>query len=352
MDRTRLLGAVCACTFLGCSSSTGTENGAPLSAAAKSEGAISRGDASDDSALADGDEPSCLQEIDTQRVTPTVWFVVDGSGSMLESLSPTDSSSRWEALRTSLLDEQTGVLKGLVSQARVGMLLFDGPLPGAESTTPSGPATTCPRLVSVDPELDNFTTLEGAYTPDPLGGSTPTDKALDALIERADGPAIVILATDGQPNDFCSSGTPAFDVRGRVVDDAKKLAEAGNELYVISLAGDDMALTQHLDEVAAASGTGKPAFTPQTTEELAATIRDLTSSQWFCEIELSGPITRRHSRRVSVALNGQALERNDPNGWHLRGSTTIEITGEACNSAIHDPHATIHVEYPCEAQQP
>jgi hypothetical protein len=351
MARSELLGAVCAGTFLACSSSTGFDNAAPLSAAAKSESAISRDWASADSAVPDDDAPTCLQQIDTQRVIPTVWFVVDGSGSMLESLSPTDSSSRWDALRSALLDEQTGVLRDVASQARVGLLMFDGPLLGVEPTTPAGQAATCPRLVAVDPELDNFAALEGAYTPDPLGGSTPTDKALDALLERVDAPAMVILATDGEPNDFCSD-QPVLDVRERVLDDAKKLAAAGHELYVISLAGDDAALTQHLADVAAASGTGKPVFTPQNAEELGGTIRELTTFQSFCEIELAEPLTRRNSRRVSVALNGQALERNDPNGWRLRGPTTIEITGEACESASRDAQANIHIEYPCEAQQP
>ena len=73
-----------------------------------------------------------------------------------------------------------------------------------------------PNLVTVQPALNNFTTLDAMYPEDPLGMGTPTDKAVDYVVTNFPGlnqgdmldakadPIYVVLATDGQPNDCCS----------------------------------------------------------------------------------------------------------------------------------------------------
>jgi hypothetical protein len=311
----------------------------------------------------DDEAPRCsLAAIDTQRVVPTVYFVVDGSGSMLEPLSASEATTRWDALRDALLNEQSGVVKTLQDKARFGLLAYGGPLADADVMTPAGSTLECPRLVSVDPALDNFEAISEAFTLEPLGGSTPTDKALDTIIERLDlastgdttGPSIVILATDGQPNDFCA-GTPAADIREKVIADARHIAEAGHSFYVISLAGEDGELTQHLNAVAGVTGTGKPAFKPQRSAELVDTIRALIApsaeADVLCEVQLVDTILPGKACELTVELNGEALACDEPNGWRLRnegGASQIEITGDACDTYMQDVQARIHVEYTCD----
>jgi hypothetical protein len=268
---------------------------------------------------------------------------------MQEALSPTDAATRWEALRSSLLDPQTGVVKSLEQSVRWGLLAYDGPLPVDDS-----PATACPRFVLAEASLGNHALLDEVYPVAPLGGSTPTDRALQTLIEHLpatngddEGPTIVVLATDGQPNDFCTN-VPAHDIKENVIANVKQLAAAGHSVYVISLAGDDAELSQHLSSVAQASGTGQSAFTPQATEQLRDTIRNLVGTPASCELLLAEEIVAGKECAAKVQLNGKALECNNPDGWRLKDANTIEVTGSACQAYKQEWPAVLHAEVPCE----
>jgi hypothetical protein len=268
---------------------------------------------------------------------------------MLEALSPIDATTRWDALRSALLDPQGGVVKSLEQSVRWGLLAYDGPLP-VDDTAPAA----CPRFVLTEASLDNYALVDASYPAAPLGGSTPTDHALETLLAQLpavspddQGPTIVVLATDGQPNDFCTN-VPAYDVENKVVDDVMQLAAAGHDVYVISLAGDDAELTRHLGDVAAASGTGQPAFTPQDTAELGDTLRTLVGTPAVCELLLAQPILSGKACQAKVELNGKALECNQPDGWHLKDANTIEVTGSACDAYKREWPAVLHAEMSCE----
>ena len=293
----------------------------------------------------------------------TVWMVVDGSGSMVESLG---DKTRWVALREALLDNMAGVIRAL-PQARWGLALYDGPLPGGsgEVMLPDGgvakpalpPATTCPRLITVDPKSDNFAAINAAYPLDPLGGSTPTDRALSAVSAKilAGGtrvpdsmPTIVVLATDGAPNDFCSTDT-SFppDTRPNVIAAAQKLAQAGVKTYVISLAGDDQVLTDHLNQVAQAGGTNKP-FVPANKTQLIDALRQIVSSEPNCDVSLNQEIEPLRACDGSVQIAGKELTCNGADGFGLRDPSTLRLSGAACTAYKADPKA-LKVSYPCDA---
>jgi hypothetical protein len=292
---------------------------------------------------------AAIQVTVSQRI-PTVWLVVDGSGSMQEALSTDDTTSRWSALRGALLDPDEGIVKNQESRARWGLIAFDGPLDGVDPMTPSGPAMGCPRLVEVSPALDNFAALDAAFSAEPLGGSTPTDKALESLLPRTGSPddgAAVILLTDGQPNDFCSN-KPVDDVRLRVVEHVKTLTHAGHNVYVVSLAGDDPALAQHLSDVAKASGTAAHVYAPKTSAQIRETISDIVGVPNNCEVLLSGNIRSGDECQMRVQLSGETLDCNVDDGWRLKDARTIEVTGEPCERYRADPNAELSVDIPCE----
>ncbi|HET8933792.1 MAG TPA: vWA domain-containing protein [Polyangiales bacterium] len=306
------------------------------------------------------------QNVVTSRVIPTVWLVLDGSGSMVETLGDT---SRWNALRAALMDPTDGVVKSLEHEVKWGMVIYDGLTPGdIQQPLPDGgvamfsmpPATTCPRLVTVEPALDNFMPLDMNYASTPLGGSTPTDQALNAVIghlpdqtgQVLDGriyPTIVVLATDGAPNNFCTTDFTMIDAAPAVITAVSTLASMNTKTYVISLAGGDAMLTQHLEQVATAGMTGMPPFVPTNKAELVQVFKDIIGPAAACDVVLRGSVKPGIECMGSIKVNGVPLACNDPNGWMLKDKSTISITGTACDEYRNNLTAVLEADFPCEA---
>ena len=330
-------------------------------------GVVSGAAGSPDVKLRDGQ--CARQDIGAMRIRPTVWLVIDGSGSMIQPLDVQDMASptRWNALREALMDPTKGLVKSIENDVDFGMVIYDGPLGGFTlplpdgSAPPAGAAMTCPRLVDVEPAKGNFAAIDMAYTKDPLGGSTPTDKALEQVIahlpmpkdlgpdEAATRPTIVVLATDGEPNDFCSMAFPPLDVRPNVINAVKQLVANGNKTYVISLAGTDPGLMQFCAEVAAAGGTGKPAYVPSTRDALIQAFREIIGPGVACDVHLTGMVKMGLHCKGAVQLNGVTLPCDDDNGWRLKDMSTLTLTGSACEKFKSDPMAFLHADFPCEA---
>lgn len=325
-------------------------------------------------------------DIVTGRVTPVVWLVLDGSGSMADPLMSTGDptvvaagGSRWDALRPALMDPAGGVVKTLDPLVKFGMVLYDGPLGGAVGTTATlpdgGPATgapptdECPRLVVVEPALNNFSALDPLIPMLPPGGSTPTHKAMaqvlshlpanlqvpDAMVD----PVYVVLATDGAPNDFCAGADPLAglltgggDYQGMVVSLTQQMAAKGVPVYVISLAANDALLSSHLSQVAQAGGTMKPPFTPQNKDQLVETFKQIIGPDVLCTVKLTqGFGVMPHVACMgSVMIAGEKLECNSDNGWKLKDPKTIEITGTACEKFKMMNNARLTAFFPCEIQ--
>jgi len=304
------------------------------------------------------------KDITTMRIVPTIWLVVDGSGSMTDPLDGTmGGTSRWTAIHDALMDPMAGVVKALEHDVKWGFVLYDGTLPGGgrRGNNPAGDATVCPRIISVEPKKDNYADISAVFGVDPLGGSTPTDKALQAVISHLpvggqgpvlDGtvsPTIVVLATDGEPNDYCSNDRMR-DVKPEVIAAVKQLLGVGLKTYVVSLAGNDTNLTTHLIDVAQAGGTGKAPFIPMNKDQLIQTFRDIIGTGAACEFTLTGKVKTGLECMGKLQINGTTLPCNDDNGWRLKDMSTITITGSACEQYKMNSAAVLHAEFPCEVQ--
>jgi hypothetical protein len=287
---------------------------------------------------------------DTRPVTPTIWLVVDGSSSMTQ---PFGTSDRWQTLRSTLMDPG-GVVESLQSVAKFGMVIYSGGARGGAG------ATDCVQLVTVAPALENHATLLAQYPMQPIGSGTPTDKALDhvvttlpitnqAMLDTAMDPIYVVLATDGQPNDMCGGGFPApggGSVEQRVIDVTTKGTLNGMLMYVVSLAGDDAALQTHLEQVAAATASKTPPFTPSTQSDLIATFRDIVGTA-SCQIDLRGKVEAGKECVGKVTLNGQDLACGSDDGWRLVDDNTFTLTGTACMS-FTSKVSTVLATFPCD----
>ena len=275
----------------------------------------------------------------TAKDMPTVVFVVDGSGSMCAPFG--GGGTRWQALRSALLDPMRGLIYRLQNIVSFGISLYDGtidpigglvggiiggggpPIPGGPGGPGGGgsPACAlpytmtkmqgqCPQLIELlPPKRGNAMAIDMTFPPTELGGSTPTDKAMahvmDMLIPmiqqqgpdtKAMGPVYVILATDGAPNDICVGGLGGDGSvqRQGVVAAVDRGAQAGITTWVISLADGDPTLQAHLDEVARHGDPKNPmakTFTPTDPGALISTLSGLLGGAIGCNISLNGKVT-------------------------------------------------------------
>ena len=135
--------------------------------------------------------------------------------------------------------------------------------------------------------------------------------------------------------------------------------------FVISLAGQDAALQQHLEEVANHGDPMNPmahAFNPSTPEDLVNTLSALLGGAIGCNVMLDAMVVPGLECRGFVEVNGTKLPLlhgeggrwtcNDmpvamPDGWRLKDASTVELMGPACTSFLNSPLSTLRAAFPC-----
>jgi hypothetical protein len=339
--------------------------------------------------------------VQTARVMPTIVFVIDGSGSMCELFG--DSGTRWQALRTALLDPSRGLIYRLQDSVSFGATLYDGTIDTDQSQTAmvdsliQNPpcallqavlktAGACPLLVEAPAKLGNAQAIDMIYPEVELGGSTPTDKAMnhvmDALIPtlmppgpdgKPQGETYAILATDGAPNDICvgGAGGDGSAQRQGVIAAVDRGAAAGITTWVISLATGDPSLQAHLDEVARHGAPSNPdarTFSPTSPDELIMTLAQLLGGAVGCHVALNGSVTVGQECSGKVKQNGAELpccqstgtgswtcdgtSMAAPNGWRLTDPHSIELLGDSCASFLLGSNELLDASFPCEVFTP
>lgn len=347
------------------------------------------------------DEVCASAVVQTNKNMPTIVFVVDGSGSMCAPFGET--TTRWQSLRTALLDPTKGLVYRLQNAVRFGITLYDGtidPMLSDPNSLIQNPpcaliyatlggknAGMCPQLLeAMPPRLDNAPAIDMVFPQVELGGSTPTDRALshvmDGLIAsqvpaRPDEPApsktYVILATDGAPNDICVNGTGGDGSvqRQGVISAVDRGAAAGITTWVISLAAGDPVLQAHLDEVAKHGDPGNAhavTFSPTNPDELIMTLAGLLGGAVGCHIALNGTVTVGQECLGTVEQNGSPLaccqeltpgapscggaSTSSPNGWRLTDAHAIELIGDACTQFLVGAGSVLSARFPCRVFQP
>jgi hypothetical protein len=336
--------------------------------------------------------------VNTTITTPVIMMVIDGSGSMC---APFGGSTRWQALRTALLDQTSGLVYRLQSQVVFGTMIYDGSIDtfgiiGNQNALGSSPTPACanmytaqkamgecPLLVQVAPALDNAAAIDGAFPATELGGSTPTDKAMKAAIDLLLGmrstnpdvmnsPQYIILATDGQPNDICMGGSFAAStaIQANVLAEVDRAAAANITTFVISLGSNDPGLQSHLEQVADRGQPNNPdarAFSPTAPEELSNTLVALVGGAIGCEVTLSGSVTIGRECSGRVLMNGvrlpccqesagawscDGMSVAEPNGWRLKDASTVELIGQECVNFVTAAEASLEASFPCDVFVP
>jgi hypothetical protein len=316
----------------------GTRSDAKAPTTTKTDGSVTR-------------EPEACGKADVTitRVIPRVWLLIDGSGSMAAPLAGLGGPSRFAVLRDALLNKDTGLVAKLAESVAFGLMVYDG------GTSPPGVYVegVCPRVIVVEPALDNYAAIDGAYPAGPTGASTPTHYALLDLqmrIQKAmsSDPSFVLLATDGKPNlcDF-HDGVPASAATEReAVATVAQLEQAGTKTFALSMAGGDPELQAHLAAVAAAGGTGADVFTPTSQGALVDALTQIFGGTQSCDVTVEGTIVSGKECSGDVALNERAL-RCDDDYKVLDDHKTIELQGDTCKALQQNPESKLRASFDC-----
>jgi hypothetical protein len=313
------------------------------------------------------DADACAStNVDFTSEVPNVLLLVDRSGSMAGAVM--GGTSRWEAVRTALVEPTTGMVPRLQAQVNLGLALYTGPDQGyvgnMDTVGMEDPdyveTTTCPYLVQVPIALNNFTPIDSAYRPLVIRqnsmGQTPTGESIEAALPALTGldpiafpgRKVLVLATDGEP-DLCADGDDEVGGRMRSLEEVQAAFDLGITTYIISV-GDDVG-EQHLHELANV-GQGLPADDPMDrfylandAASLAMAFDDIINGVRDCVFTLDGMV-KGDGADGTVTVDGTALTINDPNGWRLVDPSTVELTGTACDLVKMGDHE-IDISFPC-----
>jgi hypothetical protein len=310
-------------------------------------------------------------DVDFELQIPTVTLLVDRSGSMgpdsqfadapAWDCAPDDNDWRWNATRYALFHPTEGVIKPLESKVRFGMTLYSGDDGGASHPAGLG-SGTCPLLSGITaPALNNHADMIAGFPCSSMLEDTPTGPSLHAAataLAQLDvpGPKIIVLATDGEPDDCACPdfNTDDFPECGDAEADAVKAAvvveahavHQDHEItvHVIQIAENDVSLWQHVQAVADAGGGN--AYEAYDVGALKQAFQAVFEGARNCKLDLTGSIAAGAEASGSVTLGGSSLTLDDPNGYRINSSSQLELLGTAC-AALETDAPDLAIAFPC-----
>ena len=316
----------------------------------------------------------------------TVYVLLDRSSSMSDE-------GFWEPVRDAVI----GSALALQDRIRFGLSAFTGQM-----------GLTCPLELDSTESVQLFNAeamaqlLDALEPPDPLDtkGETPTSRAVAELREvlapdAKEGETHLLLITDGNP-DFCDDGEAAC-AADALVYELQQAASSGITTHLFHLAGGS-ATAARLGNFARAgrglAAVGNPAaiYAACETEaewsslwsalgraqgqalgtyrllgpsgsyvtldagdpaaleaSFASEVADLLS----CHVDVTdGELDAEQLSSVVVELGSEILERDAPDGWHLKSSTEIELTGAACAKYRAPDAPPLRFTLDCEGLDP
>jgi len=275
-------------------------------------------------------------------VTPSIELVLDQSGSM----SGTDiNPTRYQAMRTALVDPTNGVVSKLEAKAYFGAKLYT-----------CDNANTAPQFTDVGRALNNAMAIRTVLNAAGPANSTPTAQALDQARQDfgttpppAGSPPIIVLATDGQPNS-CGGNMSQAQYNQQSVTAAGAAFTAGIPVYVLAISADNTLLA-HLQAVANA-GQGHVAGQPNipyypaaNAAALQAAFQTIINGVISCDLKLTSMIDANSAMSGTVMLNGQTLTYGVD--WTLVNGNIVRLTGGACTMLKGSANPAVSATFPC-----
>jgi len=337
------------------------------------EGAGGSGVGSTSTGFVDTDPAVCGdEEHPVSQQNPTVYFVLDRSGSMDEPVG--GGQTRWTRVRGAVFD----MVDALGALVRVGAAVYPNKTADEQSPCLAGDEVYAPKL---NPG-SAFTNTLGAIKP---FGGTPTSSTLEAVRARlADipSPKAVILATDGAPNcnpntscgieqclpnvvggcpiapaSCCAppEGLPENCIDGAAsLDAVAGLASDGVPVYVVGIPGTTQFATL-LNQWALAGGTPQSTgdtlyFKVDALDELAGVFKSIAGSLVSCRFDLGAP--PEGPGLTNLYFDGAVVFQDAENGWIWVDGDTIEVVGDACAELKNGGVSKVQIVSGCPTQTP
>jgi hypothetical protein len=285
------------------------------------------------------------------------------NGAQSASQCKENPNGRWAALRNSLIDPNNGVVTMLQNQVEFGVVVF-----GTQNMCPIPGTPVQPALNNLQTVIANVPTVQpGMYTPTGPALDWVYDNMIqDVAPDQENGPQLVILATDGEPNS-CGGGNGGRNNGGGnnnngtatnyqpSIDAVNKGTAKGVTTYIISLADASGDFHTHLQELANLGNPGANGnamlYEPGSPQELADALAQLIGGAVGCDIALSGTIASGSECEGTVMLNGTTLGCNQADGWKLIDDNHIRLQGQACKDLMAK-NGQVQARFPCDVFSP
>jgi hypothetical protein len=288
---------------------------------------------------ANADAAACQQkDVAFTPTNPTVYLLVDRSGSMFHCLDSTNpvcdnqKNSSWYTLKTAI----ESVIKPLDSQVRFGFTTIWG-------TNPAGAGGMCPALQgtltdSVAPALNNAAAITAKYDglpwPTASGSSSPGMKfespasesignvAKALMADAAPGPKYIIFLTDGEP-DYCDDSL-AICAIDSVVYHLQVAQMAGINTIVFGVLTTQFNLPASTLQAYANAGAGEPTLAPVGTGQDVNAFYDQCSGNagWLADLTASGKPKARGTSLGTYATTMGPTKPYQPNAADQTQLTT------------------------------
>lgn len=297
-----------------------------------------------------GDMPDACPSVHftAMKTTPSIQLLIDRSGSMAHDFADqtpmgANDPAKYPTVHDALTGP-TGAVTQLQQQVYFGASLFTDDAP-------------CPKLYSVPRVLGNrnaIDTLIGSQSP---GGNTPTPPSIDAVVADfmanpppKGSPPIILLATDGLPNEC---GNPNVSTQAQSVTAAANAFAKGIRVFVLSV-GNTAGTAAHFQALANAgqgvkSGQPNVPYYPATDPtSLAAAFKTIIGGVLSCDLQLSGQVDPTEGQNGTVTLNNMTLNYGtdwtlDPNGL------IIHLLGNACTTLKNSQNPVVDATFACGA---
>lgn len=283
-------------------------------------------------------------EVTVSELIPTVQLLIDQSGSMNE---PFGGVTRWQAMRSALVNQNDGIVLQLQGSVIFGATLY--------TSTGGNAGGTCPQLEEVPYALNNYEAIDALLRNNDPVVDTPTAESVNAVVDafpppnpQTPGPRILVLVTDGNPDNCVDPDAHDLSSQSLSESAVQNAYTKGIDTYVLSV-GDEVSIP-HLQRLAnagkgqpLATGT-EPFYVALNPEELVAAFEQIVGGIRTCTFTLDGQVT--DPSKGTVTLNGAPLEYGTD--WTVRGGSTLELLGQACDTFLGQSNAQLSAEFECD----
>ena len=274
------------------------------------------------------------------KVSPNIMMTVDESGSMKEQISGS-TNSKW----TTLVGAVNDLFMKYSGSAQWGLSVF-----------PHTPADSC-SAGQVDIAVASGTTQSimtklNGMNDNNIGGNTPTNSTLQALLGSAAGLAdaahtnYVLLMTDGQPN--CGG-----DAKAVAATIAQLYAQTPSvRTFVVGIgdgaSSDPNALNTWADAGHTARAGATKYYQVNTAQDLANAFTDIVNGVASCTYQLT--MKPADASLIVAYIGGQAVAQDPTNGTtYDPGSNSLVFHGSSCDQIKSGAASSLDIVYGCPA---